>query len=100
MGLPYNYCLTLLMKVAGQRWLQCCNCYLVIHLNETPRREQIKNAIELTDNRYQDKTVIESLPKRKFSKTGKPVKRKLCKKKIRSTNEGNHNYSLIFFDMS
>src|SRR5438093_13312863 len=45
-------------------WFQCPNCYYIHHYVELPKEEEIKNAIETSDNPYENKFRLESLKKR------------------------------------
>jgi hypothetical protein len=67
---------------------------------------KIKNAIETIDSPYDNKTIIESMTKRSFSKTGKKVTRSRKRKNVRITNDadiqreirqhGNRNVNIVY----
>jgi hypothetical protein len=61
---------------------ECGTCGLNGDISMIPKQEEIKNAIETSDNQYEDKTVIESVKRRK-SKTGKPTIKRGGKRKKR-----------------
>jgi rubredoxin len=64
-------------------WYECPKCYFVHHYVEIPAKEEIKNAIELQDSPYEDKTKLASAHKRR---TKKKVVRHI-NKHIRKTND-------------
>jgi hypothetical protein len=57
-------------------WLQCNTCFFLIHYVEIEKEAEIKDAIENIDNPHESKTIIKSLSKRTFFKSG-PTKRLL-----------------------
>ncbi len=65
-----------------ENWLQCPTCYEVIPIYEIEPEPTVKNVIETTDNPFDNKTIIESLPNR-TSKKGKKSSPKRRRNKIK-----------------
>jgi hypothetical protein len=54
-------------------FLECATCGFLCPIYQIEQEATIKDAVETIDNPFDSKTIIESLPRRNFHKTGKKL---------------------------
>jgi Fe-S-cluster-containing hydrogenase component 2 len=57
------------------QFLECGSCGWICPIYQIEQEATIKDAVETQESPFESKTIIESLPKRNFHKTGKKVTR-------------------------